>query len=281
MLRREPPRERPMSYSQILYDAGDGVATITLNRPDRLNAWTGTMAAEVRDAVEAAQTDSAVRVIVLTGAGRGFCAGADMNDLQDISATGGVASRPFSPIDPEARADYRHPQTWFAAVKKPIIAAVNGPAAGMGLAIILFCDLRFAADSAVFVSAFSRRGLIAEHGTSWMLTRLVGHSRAMDILLSSRRVGADEAHRMGLADRVFPAPDLMAETRAYARDLAENVSPRSLSVIKRQLWNGLLQGLVEAMGEADHEMALSLTSEDFKEGVAHFVEKRPARFTGA
>jgi enoyl-CoA hydratase/carnithine racemase len=270
-----------MSYSQILYDGGDGIATITLNRPDRLNAWTGTMAAEVRDAVEAAETDPAVRVIVLTGAGRGFCAGADMNDLQDISAAGGVAARPFSPIDPKARPDYRHPQTWFAAVKKPIIAAVNGPAAGMGLAIILFCDLRFAADSAIFVSAFSRRGLIAEHGTSWMLTRLVGHSRAMDILLSSRRVGADEAHRMGLADRVFPAPDLIAETQAYARELAENVSPRSMTVIKRQLWNGLVQGLAEAMGEADHEMALSLTSEDFKEGVAHFVEKRPARFTGA
>jgi enoyl-CoA hydratase/carnithine racemase len=270
-----------MSESQILYAASEGVATITLNRPERLNAWTGVMAGELRAALEAADADPAVRAIVLTGAGRGFCAGADMNDLADISAAGATQARPFTPYDPDARADYRHPQTYFASVKKPIIAAINGPTAGMGLAISLFCDLRFCADGAVFVSAFSRRGLIAEHGTSWMLTRLVGHSRAMDLLLSSRRVGAEEAHRIGLADRVFPATDLTAETRAYARDLAENVSPRSMAVIKRQLWNGLLQDLSQAMADADREMAESLKTPDFKEGVAHFVEKRPAKFPAA
>ena len=271
-----------MSYSQILYAAENGIATITLNRPERLNAWTGVMARELRAAMEAAEADTGVRVIILTGAGRGFCAGADMNDLAGISSGGGTATaRPFTPLDPAGRADYQHPQTWFPTLGKPIIAAVNGPAAGMGLALILFCDLRFASDSAAFVTAFSRRGLIAEHGTSWMLTRLTGHSRALDLLLSSRRVGAEEAYRIGLADRVFPGDQLLDEARAYARELAEKVSPRSMRVMKKQLWDGLLQGLGEAMVDADREMADSLKTDDFKEGVAHFVEKRAPRFTGA
>ena len=265
---------------QVLFDVSEGIATITLNRPERLNAWTGVMATELRSAMESAEADPEVRVIILTGAGRGFCAGADMNDLTNISAAGGTETRVFTPFDPAATADFQHPQTWFPTVGKPIIAAVNGPAAGMGLALILFCDLRFAADTAAFVTAFSRRGLIAEHGTSWMLTRLTGHSRALDLLLSSRRVGADEAYRIGLADRVVPAADLMAETRAYARELAEKVSPRSMRVMKKQLWDGLLQGLGEAMVDADREMAESLKTDDFKEGVAHFVEKRAPRFTG-
>jgi enoyl-CoA hydratase/carnithine racemase len=270
-----------MAYSQILFDVSDRIATITLNRPERLNAWTQVMAGEIRAAMEAADADPEVRAIVLTGAGRGFCAGADMNDLADISAAGGVEARAHTPYDPQARADYQHPMTWFPTVRTPIIAAVNGPAAGMGLALLLFCDLRFAAESASFVTAFSRRGLIAEHGISWMLPRLVGHSRAMDLLLSSRRVAADEAYRIGLVDRVCPTNELIAETRAYARELAELVSPRSTAVIKRQLWDGLLQDLREAMTVADREMAESLKSADFKEGVAHFLEKRPPKFTGA
>ena len=263
----------------VLYEVSEGIATITLNRPERLNAWNSAMAAGLRAAMEAAEADLAVRVIILTGAGRGFCAGADMIDLSSISAAGVSQTRPFTPFDPAGRADYQHPQTWFPTVGKPIIAAVNGPAAGMGLALILFCDLRFAADTAAFVTAFSRRGLIAEHGTSWMLTRLTGHSRALDLLLSSRRVGAEEAYRIGLADRVVPAADLIAETRAYARELAEKVSPRSMRVMKKQLWDGLLQGLGDAMVDADREMAESLKTDDFKEGVAHFVEKRAPRFT--
>jgi enoyl-CoA hydratase/carnithine racemase len=239
------------------------------------------MAGEIRAAMEAADADPDVRAIVLTGAGRGFCAGADMNDLADISAAGGLEARPHTPYDPQARPDFQHPMTWFPTVRTPIIAAVNGPAAGMGLALLLFCDLRFAAESASFVTAFSRRGLIAEHGISWMLPRLVGHSRAMDLLLSSRRVAADEAYRIGLVDRVCPTNELIAETRAYAGELAELVSPRSTGIIKRQLWDGLLQDLREAMTVADREMAESLKSADFKEGVAHFLEKRPPKFTGA
>jgi enoyl-CoA hydratase/carnithine racemase len=269
-----------MGYCEILYAVDRGVATVTLDRPERLNAWTPVMGAELRDAMVAAAGDPAVRAIVLTGAGRGFCAGADMSTLSEISAAGENEIRPVKPIDPQGRADFQHPMTWLPAIEKPVIAAVNGPAAGLGLALILFCDLRFAADNAKFVTAFSRRGLIAEHGTSWMLTRLVGHSRALDLMFSSRRVDAEEAFRMGLADRVFPAGTLMQETQAYARDLAENVSPRSLRIMKRQLWDALFTDLVSSMADADREMALSLKSDDFKEGVAHFLEKRPARFTG-
>lgn len=268
--------------SDVTYEAADGVAVITLNRPERLNAWTAAMAAGLRESLQRAEADAEVRAIVLTGAGRGFCAGADMGLLQDISAAGeNVAAAAPAPFDPTARPDFQHPQTYLAAVGKPIIAAINGPAAGMGLCISLFCDLRFMAEGAFFTSAFARRGLIAEHGTSWMLQRLVGHSRALDIMLSSRRVAAEECLRIGLADRVFAADALMAEALAYAQDLAANVSPRSMRVIKRQLWNALVQDLAEAMRDADHEMALSLKSDDFKEGVASFVEKRQVRFTGA
>src|SRR5204862_4431878 len=200
--------------------------------------------------MEAADRDRAVKVIILTGAGRGFCSGADMNDLTNISAAGGVESRPFEPFDPNAKPDYQHPQTWFASVSKPIIAAINGPCAGMGLCISLFCDQRFVSETAVFVTAFSRRGLIAEHGTSWMLPRIVGHSRALDLLLSSRRVHPDEAYRIGLADRVFAPEALIEGARTYARELSEAVSPRSMAVIKRQLWNGLVQDLKAAMVDA-------------------------------
>jgi enoyl-CoA hydratase/carnithine racemase len=269
-----------MTYEDILFDVSDGIATITLNRPAKLNASTPAMWTSVRAALEASAADPGVKVIILTGAGRGFCAGADMAELGDISAAGELPEVAFEPFDAQARADFQHPRTYFPSVSKPIIAAVNGVAAGLGLATLLFCDLRFCADSAAFVSSFSRRGLIAEHGTSWMLTRLVGHSRAMDILLSSRKVGAQEAFRIGLVDRVVPGAELMEVTRAYARELSDLASPRSLAVIKRQLWDGLFQDLGESLAQADHEMALSLKTADFREGLAHFLEKRPPRFTG-
>jgi enoyl-CoA hydratase/carnithine racemase len=269
-----------VEFTQIKFSVDRAVATITLDRPDRLNAWTPVMAAEFRQAMELARDDPAVRAIVATGAGKGFCAGADMTALGEIGERGETEARPFSPPDPRARADFQHPMTWLPSIPKPIIAAVNGPVAGLGLALVLFCDMRFASENALFVSSFSRRGLIAEHGTSWMLSRLVGHSRALDIMLSSRRVSAEEAFRIGLADRLCAPDALLDEAQAHARDLAENVSPRSTRIIKRQLWEGLLVGLAESMEDADREMALSLKSADFREGVAHFVEKRPARFTG-
>jgi enoyl-CoA hydratase/carnithine racemase len=269
------------SYQEILYATADHVATITLNRPDKLNAWTPTMASEVMAAMRAASDDEAVRVIVLTGAGRGFCAGADMNRLSNLSEKGADASiEKEQTFDPSARPDFQHRQAYFAAVPKPIIAAINGPCAGLGFVIALYCDMRFGSESAVYSTSFARRGLIAEHGVSWLLPRLVGHSKAADLLLSARKVDAHEALRIGLTDRTFAPDQLMAETMAYARDLATLSSPRSLQVIKQQLWEVPFQTLQQAIETGDHEMQLSFASEDFKEGVRHFVEKRAPAFTG-
>jgi enoyl-CoA hydratase/carnithine racemase len=274
-----------MGYEQILYEVKDRVATITLNRPDKLNAWTAVMGREVRQAMDEAARDEAVRVIVLTGAGRGFCAGADMQLLSGIVGAGrqepGESAAAREPTgDPAIRPDFRGPYAYFPLVPKPIIAALNGATAGLGLVVSLYCDLRIAADTAVFTTAFSRRGLIAEHGVSWILPRLVGLQHGLDLLLSARKITAGEALAMGLVAQVKPAATLQEDVRAYARELADLVSPRSLRVMKRQIWEAQFQSLAEATAVGDEEMRRSFTAEDFKEGVAHFVEKRAPRFTG-
>jgi len=276
------PKRRDMSYQEIRYETGARIATITLDRPARLNAWTPNMGGEVRDAMRRAADDDAVRVIVLTGAGRGFCAGADMATLSRLTEARGssATSQAPPPFDPESRPDFQKRYSYFPAVPKPIIAAVNGPCAGLGLVLALYCDLRFAAPEAQFTTAFSRRGLIAEHGISWTLPNLVGLSAALDLLLSARRVGAEEALRLRLVDRVTPPGELMDQVRAYASELAEAVSPRSMRVMKRQLWEARFQSLAEAIDTADRAMAASFASEDFREGVAHYVEKRKPAFTG-
>jgi enoyl-CoA hydratase/carnithine racemase len=271
-----------MGYEQILYEVQDRIATVTLNRPEKLNAWTAVMGREVRAAMDAAAGDDGVRAIVLTGAGRGFCAGADMQLLSGISTgatTGGDVARPPAP-DGEVRPDFRGRYAYFPTIPKPVLGALNGATAGLGLVVALHCDVRFAADTAVFTTAFARRGLIAEHGISWMLPRLVGLPHALDLMLSGRRIDAAEALAMGLVNRVLREAELMAGVRAYARELADLVSPRSMAVMKRQLWEAQFQTLAEATAVADEEMARSFGSEDFREGVAHFVEKRPPRFTG-
>lgn len=276
-----------MSNQEILYDVANRIATITLNRPDKLNAWTAVMEREVRAAVYAAEEDDNVRVIVLTGAGRGFCAGADMSLLNSLARegfsdaahdtlrnTGNGAQRS------NVRADFQKKYSYFPSIEKPVIAAVNGPAVGLGFIISLYCDLRFASDSARFGTAFAKRGLIAEYGLSWLLPRLVGHSNALDLLLSARIVDADEALRMGVVNQVFSQDKFMDSVYAYAKELANSVSPRSLRVIKGQVYNALFQTLGEAVESAEEEMVKSLQCEDFKEGVAHFLEKRAPAFTG-
>ena len=272
-----------MTYEDILYRVEDGVAVITLNRPDRLNAWRGEMGRDVKAAMRAASDDDAVRVIVFTGAGRGFCAGADMNTLQVIqggSAAARTGAGGASDFDPNARADFRMQNSWFPSVPKPIIGAINGACAGLGMVYAMYTDIRFASDAAVFTTAFSKRGLIAEHGISWLLPRLIGFAAAADLLFSSRKVDAAEALALGLVTRVFPAAEFEAGVMAYAKMLANDVSPRSLREMKRELWNGQLESLGESIAAADADMAGSFASEDFKEGVAHFLEKRPAKFTG-
>ncbi len=269
-----------MGYQEIVYDVTDRIATNTLTRPDKLNAWTVTMNREVREAVEQAAADDGVRVIVLTGAGRGFCAGADMDLLSGISTGAAEPSASAGPIDPSSRPDFQTTYAYFPAVSKPVVAAINGPVAGLGLIMALYCDLRFASDQAVFTTAFSRRGLIAEHGISWVLARVVGLPNALDLMLSARKIDAAEALRLGLVNRVVPQAELAATVRAYAGELATLVSPRSMRVMKRQIWDAQFQTLAEATRVADEEMRRSFTSEDFKEGVAHFLAKRSPAFTG-
>lgn len=273
-----------MSYEDVLYQVQDGIAVVTLNRPDKLNAWRAEMDRDVRAAMTEASVDPNVRVIVLTGAGRGFCAGADMNNLQSLAGGGGQSSttRPkrADPYDPSSNENFQRQYSWFPAVPRPIIAAINGPCAGLGLIMSLYADMRFASDKAVFTTAFARRGLIAEHGISWLLPRLVGMAHAADLLYSARTVRAPEALAMGLVSRVIEHEQFMHEVMTYARMLATEVSPRSMREMKREMWHAQFQTLGQAIDEANGDMAGSFTSEDFKEGVAHFVEKRAARFTG-
>ncbi len=271
-------------FKEILYRTADGVAIITLNRPEKLNAWTVLMEQEVRSAVEAAQSDPEVRVIVLTGAGRGFCAGADMSLLNAVASQGlGDRGREFLSggiARAGVRSDFQKKFSYFLALDKPVLAAVKGPAVGLGLVIPLYCDLRFASDAARFSAVFARRGLIAEYGLAWMLPRIVGLSNTLDLLFSARQIDASEALRMGLVNRVFPEEGFLDQVLAYARELASAVSPRSLRVIKRQVYESMFQSLSEAFDSSVDEMVASLQSEDFKEGVAHFLQKRAPAFTG-
>src|SRR5579884_2849913 len=252
----------------VLRSIEDGVAVLTLNRPDRLNAWTREMEHDYFQALEECGADEEVRVIVVTGAGRGFCAGADMGDLQALGS-GGVEL-------PES--DGRRQQSFPRSIPKPVIAAINGAVAGIGLVQALMCDLRFAAAGAKFTTAFARRGLVAEHGISWILPRLVGPARALDLLLSGRIVLAEEALALGLVNRVVEADSLLATVLDYARDVAANCSPASVAAMKSQVYRHLQTDLATAMDESNRLMAESLRAADFREGVASFVERRPPKF---
>jgi enoyl-CoA hydratase/carnithine racemase len=274
-----------MPGRETLYEVAEGVATLTLNRPDKLNAWTAVMEEEVRSAVDEADRDDRVRVIVLTGAGRGFCAGADMSLLKGLADRGldkdtrdRVAGSSRESRD--VRLDFQRKYSYFLATGKPVIAAINGPVVGLGLVITLYCDLRWASEAARLSTTFARRGLIAEYGMAWILPRLVGLPNALDLLLSARTIAASEALRMGLVNRVFPENVFLDTVRENARELARSVSPRSMRVIKRQVYEAMFQSLAEAFEVSEQEMLRSLGSEDFKEGVAHYLEKRAPAFTG-
>jgi enoyl-CoA hydratase/carnithine racemase len=248
------------------------------------------MGVGLRKAVAAAVADTTARVIVLTGAGRGFCAGADMKLLQGIQG-GAVVEKPAdSPSDaaaefasdlgPDVSVHYGGRFGYMLSARKPIIAAINGPAAGLGLVLALYADIRFAGSDAKFTTSFAQRGLIAEHGISWLLPRLVGPANSLDLLLSARKLTAAEAEKIGLVNKVFAQATFMDEVMAYARALADTASPRSMAVMKAQIWKSPFQDFTTALGVADAEMQKSFKSEDFKEGVAHYMEKRAARFTG-
>ena len=278
------------NYQDIIYSVDNRIATITLNRPDRLNAYTDRMAQSIRLAMADAAKDENVRVILLTGAGRGFCAGADMDVLQGVQQAGGerspsrgegdVGDAFDSPYGPKLDAEFADMRrfSYFMRTKKPIIAAINGPIAGIGLVMALYADMRFVSDKAVLTTSFAQRGLIAEHGISWLLPRLIGPAHALDLLLSARKVSPAEAEKMGLVNKVFAADTFMENVTAYARILADTVSPRSMAVMKAQVWKSYFQDFGEALALADAEMPPSFKWPDFKEGVSHFLEKRAPKF---
>ncbi len=275
-------------YNEILYEVNDPVAIISFNRPQAMNAWTDSMGREFEDAVKRASADPAVVGIIVTGAGRAFCAGADMKVLNSLSsgdpaasgraasgdATGASASSAADePID-----DFSGRFPFLMRVPKPIIAAINGAVAGMAYPLTLCCDMRFMAPEAVMVTSFAQRGLIAEWGLSWLLPRTVGPAVALDLLYSARKVGAEEALRIGLVNGVVPAEDLIEHCSAYIRNLAANCSPTSMAVMKQQVYQHLHVGLGAAERDALRLMQESFTRPDFKEGVQSFLQKRPPEF---
>jgi len=269
-------------YDEILYEVTDPVATITLNRPDQLNAWTNRMGTEVRHAVATAEADPAVVGIVLTGAGRGFCAGADMKTLTTITEGGTLApdqgDLPPAPAEAPRSDDLAGEYTYLLGCPKPVIAAINGACAGMAVPIALSCDLRFMAEDAVILTAFAQRGLIAEWGLSWLLPRVVGSARAMDLLISSRKVTGTEAAEMGLVNKALPADQVLAHAQDYVRDMAARCSPASIAIMKRQVYSQLHAGLGPAELESRRLMVESFDRPDMKEGVQSFLEKRPPSF---
>ncbi|MDH2424948.1 enoyl-CoA hydratase-related protein [Sphaerisporangium sp. TRM90804] len=250
----------------VLSSLAEGVLTLTLNRPDRMNAWTDAMGRRYFDLLEQAQRDPEVRVIVVTGAGRAFCAGADFDTLSALQD--GTYDE-----EPDKR-----PASYATTIRKPVIAAVNGACAGLGMIHALACDLVFTAADAKWTTAFARRGLIAEYGMAWLLPRLIGQARAMDILLSGRTFTGTEAGELGLALRVLPGERLLDEALAYARELAVHSSPASMAVIKRQVWGDWDKSFEASATDAFGLMLEAFRRPDFAEGVASFVERRPPAF---
>lgn len=249
----------------VLAERHGAVLLLTLNRPDRLNAWNGELEARWTELLDAADADPDVRAIVVTGAGRGFCAGADLADLRGVDT-----------LD-EASLDGRR-RVLPPVLRTPLIAAVNGAAAGLGFVVALSADVRFCVPEAKLTTAFARRGLIAEYGTAWLLPRLVGAGRALDLLLSGRVVRGDEAHRMGLVDHLAAPETLLADALAYAADLARNCSPTSMAIIRDQVRRALDEPFDAALDRADALMREAFRRDDVKEGVASHLEKREPRF---
>jgi enoyl-CoA hydratase/carnithine racemase len=256
-----------ISFTQIAYEIRDGIALITLNRPDRLNAWTPTMEREMKAALRAADGDDAVDAVIITGAGRAFCAGADLKE----------AAAPQDRTAEPGGGDFDQRYTYILAVGKPVIAAINGAVAGVGLCITLFCDWRFMAQGQKLTTAFAKRGLIAEHGSAWMLQRLIGTTNALDLLISGRTLLTEEAASMGLV-RSVPADRLLETAEAFARRLVDETSPRSRRVIKAQVYEAMRLSLGEAVAASDIAQRESLESADFKEGIEAFREGRAPNF---
>jgi enoyl-CoA hydratase/carnithine racemase len=246
------------------YEVADGVATIAFNRPENMNGMIGNMEVEYFRRLMDADADPDVRAIILTGNGRAFCPGADLADHR----TEGDEPLPNASI----------PTTTPLHVRKPMIAAINGACAGVGLVYALQCDVRIAASGVKLTTAFARRGLIGEYGMPWLLQQIAGRAVALDLLVSGRVFLAEEALRLGLVNQVVDADALTGTVRAYALDVASNVSPSSMATIKRQVTEQAGMTADEAMAHSDELMRQSLLGEDVREGIESFLERRQVSF---
>lgn len=270
-------------YEQILYSVADPVATITLNRPERLNAWTDRMGAEVRHAVARAEADKSVVGIVITGAGRGFCAGADLKGLQAITVGERGATQDATlaaePGDPKMGEGFRKHYSYLLSVRKPVIAAINGHAVGIGLTIAMQCDIRLVAREAKLAFAHVRRGVVPDAHSHWTVPRAIGFARTAELFLTGRHVGGDEAAAIGLVSRALPAPEVLPAARAMAREIATQCAPLSVALSKQLLWEsrGLSRDEVGARETALHHVVMGRA--DALEGVMSFLERRPPQWT--
>lgn len=253
----------------VLSDLDDaGVLTLTLSRPERNNAWNLEMEFALHELLEQASESEQVRAVVITGTGRAFSPGLDTQDLDRVS-------RPGQSMDQRGR----RPMTITALVPKPVICAINGACAGLGLITALMSDVRFAAPEAKITTAFARRGLPAEEAVSWILPRIVGHAVALDLLLSSRVVLGSEAAELGLVNRCIPGDQLVPAAQEYAREMAQHCSPLAVATAKAQVYRDWQRALTDSRTESRRLVGqLKKSSSDFREGVQSFVEKRPARF---
>jgi enoyl-CoA hydratase/carnithine racemase len=259
--------EEPGQEPPILTEIRDKVAIVTLNRPASMNAWNPVMGTLYFNTLERLAVDPTVNVILVHGAGRGFCAGADLKGLSNIAASGG-------------KTPGRDPRRyWYPlSIGKPIVAAIHGPCYTLGLQQALCCDLRFAARDVRFAAPYAKRGLVAEIGISWLLSRTIGVSNSMELLLSGRTINGEEALRLGLANRVYDADELFARTFEYCATVAAECSPWSMRTIKQQLYHDLMQSLDPAFLSSEYFLKQALTGADFAEGLAAFKEKRQPNF---
>ena len=264
----------------VIYEVtASGVAVLTLNRPDRLNTWGGDIATAFYTGLDRAEEDPDVRVIVLTGRGKAFCAGAQLGvmggKMEEVA--GSIANTDEGKL--ASLVGDRQPYH-LTTLCKPVVAAINGSCVGIGLTQALMCDVRFAAAGAKFAASFSRRGLIAEYGVSWILPRLTGWGVALDLMLSGRTFLADEAAELGLVKEVVPPEQLMKRTMEYAEDIAQHCSPASMAIIKRQTYGDAMREVAHASDRAEALLHESLQRPDVIEGITSFLDKRAPSFPG-
>ena len=274
-----------MTEDHLLYAVDQGVATITFNRPDKLNALTPAMLTDFFKLVGDASADPAVRVILLTGQGRGFSAGLDLGVIGTGQSSTVITDPGIDPqwdddIGPAMKRFYNGGWNGLITGRKPTVAAVNGPAFGWGFILSLHCDIRFAARSALFNATFARLGVPGEKNSAWLLTRLIGPARAADLLYTARRFDGEEAARLGVVNAVLDDDALMEHALEYARNLAVNSAPRALAAMKAQIWTAIDDCYDEAFAASDHEQDIADKTEDFREGVTSLLEKRTPDFQG-